>query len=781
MLSKQLESVLTTAVREVKRRNHEFLTLEHLLFAMVMDESGRAILMECGADVLKLRNQLERFFIDHMEVMPSTAPSEVVQTLGVQRVLQRAILHMQSAGKEKVEVGDVIAAMFDEEDSYAVYFLKSQGVSRLDVLEYISHGQPAKLGVSEQKPCEGGVCGKDKETKFLSQFTVDLVAKARAGQVDPLIGRDEEMRRTIQVLARRRKNNPIYVGDAGVGKTAMAEGLALQIVNGDVPEAFKKAQIYALDMGALLAGTKYRGDFEQRLKGVLNELKGDPDAILFVDEIHTIVGAGATSGGTLDASNILKPLLASGQIRCIGSTTYEEYKNVFEKDRALSRRFQRIEIPEPSVSDTVEILKGLKPYYEEHHGVRYTGAALKSAAELSARYIQDRKLPDKAIDVIDESGAVCKLTRKCKNQVISVHEIEEVIARMARIPPQRVSASDRGRLHDLEGQLKQLVFGQDGAIEAIARAIKRSRAGLGQATKPLGNFLLVGPTGVGKTELAKQLASVLGVAFVRYDMSEYMEKHAVSRLIGSPPGYVGFDQGGLLVDDIRKNPYSVLLLDEIEKAHPDIFNILLQVMDYATLTDNSGRKADFRHVILLMTSNAGTREMSKSSIGFGQGLEADLDKAMGEVERLFSPEFRNRLDAVVRFDALSGEIMGRIVDKFVAELNDQLKPKKVVVSLTGAAREYLAEKGHDPAFGARPMARVIQTELKDRLADAILFGELQKGGSVLVDRAREQPKGKGRKAKAAAEAAALTFGITPGAKAKSADSDEEAALPETAS
>ncbi|EPR31556.1 ATP-dependent Clp protease, ATP-binding subunit clpA [Alkalidesulfovibrio alkalitolerans DSM 16529] len=748
MLSKRLESVLTSAVREVKRRNHEFLTLEHLLYAMVQDESGQEILTACGADSDKLKLQLERFFIDHMEILPESHPTEVVQTLGVQRVLQRSIMHMQSAGKSKVEVGDVMAALFDEDDSYAVYFLKAQGVTRLDVLEYISHGvEEAGEGLTDlneeirqgkAKPA----AENDKDAKFLEQFTVCLTDKAKKGEIDPLIGRDPEMKRTIQVLARRRKNNPIYVGDAGVGKTAMAEGLALKIASGDVPESFRDVEIFALDMGSLLAGTKYRGDFEQRLKGVVSAIKKRENAILFVDEIHTIIGAGATSGGTLDASNILKPMLASGEIRCIGSTTYEEYKNVFEKDRALSRRFQKIEVAEPTVEQAVEILKGLKPYYEDHHGVRYTHGALKAAAELSARYINDRFLPDKAIDVIDESGALCKLERtSCKNKVISVKDVEEVIARMARIPQRRVSHGDRGKLKDLEAELKKLVYGQDKAVEIISRSIKRSRAGLGNESRPLGSFLLMGPTGVGKTELAKQLAAVLGVSFLRYDMSEYMEKHAVARLIGSPPGYVGFDQGGLLVDDVRKNPYSVLLLDEIEKAHPDVFNILLQVMDYATLTDNNGRKADFRHVVILMTSNAGAREMSKASMGFGQGREADVEKGMKEVERLFSPEFRNRLDAVVQFGPLSQEIMEMIVDKFMAEVAAQMKARKIGLELTPKARAWLAQKGFDPAFGARPLSRVVQSEIKDPLADEILFGSLKAGGTAVIDLGEDEKGG----------------------------------------
>jgi ATP-dependent Clp protease ATP-binding subunit ClpA len=734
MLSKKLEKVLTTAVKEVKRRNHEYLTLEHLLYAMLLEETGRDILVHCGANVVRLKHQLERFFTDHMEALPQNTDAEVVQTISVQRVLQRAIMQMQSSGKQQVEVGDVLAAIFDEEDSYAVYYLKSHGVSRLDVLEYISHGAGREQASAEGGEGEAGA----KSGSALEQYTVDLVAKAKKGEIDPLIGRDQELTRTIHVLLRRRKNNPIFVGDPGVGKTALAEGLALRIVQGDVPESFKDTLIYALDMGALLAGTKYRGDFEARLKGVLSELEQKPGAILFVDEIHTIVGAGATSGGTLDASNILKPVLGSGKLRCIGSTTYEEYKNHFEKDRALSRRFQKIDVGEPSIDEAVEILKGLRSYYEAHHGVRYTPAALRAAVELSSRHINDRFLPDKAIDVIDEAGAVRKLAGTAGKGAIGVAEMEKVVASMAKIPAARVTSSDKVRLENLEGELKNLIFGQDQAVEAIAKAILRSRAGLANAGKPTGSFLLAGPTGVGKTELAKQLATVLGINFVRFDMSEYMEKHAVARLIGSPPGYVGFEQGGLLTDAIRKNPYSVLLLDEIEKAHPDMFNILLQVMDYATLTDNNGRKADFGHVVLLMTTNAGAREMAAKSIGFGSGKPEDTtEKGLKAVNRLFSPEFRNRLDGIVSFKSLSPEVMERIVHKYLHELNAQMAEKRVFVRLTQAAVTRLAEKGFDPDYGARPLARIIQEEIKDALAQEMLFGKLQKGGEAQIDAAPE--------------------------------------------
>ncbi|WP_449242857.1 ATP-dependent Clp protease ATP-binding subunit ClpA [Desulfovibrio sp.] len=748
MLSKGLENALTAAVAEVKRRKHEYLTLEHLLYALCLEPGGESVLSACGADVAKLREQLQGFFTENLEVLPEGAESEVIQTLGVRRVLQRAVWQKRAAGKETVEVGDVLAALFEEEDSYAVYFLRSHGVSRLDVLEHISHGMPAsEQGGWEATPrrqAPGGRPGAPQpqapgpdpgKKSALEEFTSNLTERAAQGGIDPLIGRSEELARTVQVLARRRKNNPIFVGDPGVGKTAMAEGLALMIVDKKAPRQFWDSQVYALDMGALLAGTKYRGDFEARLKGVLAELKREPGAILFVDEIHTIVGAGSVSGGSLDASNILKPFLASGEVRCIGSTTYEEYKNHFEKDRALSRRFQKIEISEPTVEQTVDILKGLKPYYEEHHEVSYTQNALRAAAELAARHINDRYLPDKAIDVIDEAGALYRLSgRPRKDNAIKVADIEKVVARMARIPARRLTVSDRGRLKDLEEDLRAVVFGQDEAVAALSKAIKRARAGMKQPGRPMGSFLLTGPTGCGKTELAKQLARVLGVQFLRFDMSEYMEKHAVARLIGAPPGYVGFDQGGLLTESIRKNPHCVVLFDEIEKAHPDVFNILLQVMDYATLTDNNGRKADFRQVVLLMTSNAGAQDMAKAGIGFTRNDKADRKStSLKAIERLFSPEFRNRLDAVVPFGALNPEIMARIVDKFIGELNGQLKERRVSVRLTEAARALLAEKGYDPAFGARPMARVIQTEIKDAIADELLFGELQKGGAVEVD------------------------------------------------
>jgi ATP-dependent Clp protease ATP-binding subunit ClpA len=754
MLGKRLEAVLSDAVSEVRKRNHEFLTLEHILFAITRDDQGRHILSGCGADADALSKRLEVFFSSHLEPLPADTPTEVVQTLGVQRVLQRAVMQMQSASKDKVEVGDLLAALFEEEDSYAVYFLRSQGVTRLDVLEFISHAMGSEEW-SEKEGVQGDGEGSGRPDA-LAQFCVDLTTKAREGQIDPLIGRTEELERTVQVLARRRKNNPLYVGEPGVGKTALAEGLALRIVNGHVPDSFLEASVYALDLGALLAGTKYRGDFEARLKGVIKELTSIEGAILFIDEIHTIVGAGATSGGSMDASNILKPVLASGTIRCIGSTTYEEYRNHFEKDRALSRRFQKIDVPEPTTDECLEILKGLKPYYEEHHGVRYTHPAIKAAVELSSRYINERFLPDKAIDVIDEAGAAYRLrSANRKRNTITAGDIERVVARMARIPEQHVSAGDRLKLANLDSTLKGMVFGQDEAVDVVCRAILRSRAGLGRDDRPTGSFLFYGPTGVGKTELAKQLAQTLGVQFLRYDMSEYMEKHAVSRLIGAPPGYVGFDQGGQLTDAIRKHPYAVVLMDEIEKAHPDIFNILLQVMDYATLTDNTGRKADFRNVILIMTSNAGAREMAAKAIGFGSVVETDVtSRGLKEVEKTFSPEFRNRLDALVPFHGLSEEIMLNIVDKFVAELEGQMKEKRVRIEMTDAARKRLAKLGYDPAFGARPMRRAIRRGLEDDIAREVLFGALQRGGIVKVG-ARKLKASEGK------DVSGLTFTFTP--------------------
>ena len=730
MLSMHLEQAIANAVHEVQERNHEFLTLEHLLYGIAQEDQGYFILEQAGADVPSLLNRVEVFFSSHLEPLPEDVPTEIIRTISVQRVLQRAAMQMQASGREVVEIGDVLAAIFEEEDSYALYFLRHMEVTRLDILEVVSH---------EMDGSEWAMMGEEgsneSRTDSLTEFCVDLTEKAKQGEIDPLIGRKAELERTIQVLARRRKNNPLFVGEPGVGKTALAEGLAVRIIDGNVPESFYDAQIYALDMGALLAGTKYRGDFESRLKGVIQDLKKIEGAILFIDEIHTIVGAGATTGGSMDASNILKPVLASGGIKCIGSTTYEEYKNHFEKDRALSRRFQKIDVPEPTTDECMAILKGLKPYYEEHHGVRYSQPAIKAAVELSARYITERFLPDKAIDVIDEAGAAYRLhgTHR-KSNTITANDIERVVAKIARIPEQRVSTGDRQKLSGLVDDLKAQVYGQDKAVEIVGKAILRSRAGLGRDDRPTGSFLFYGPTGVGKTELARQLSEQLGVQFLRYDMSEYMEKHAVSRLIGAPPGYVGFDQGGQLTDAVRKHPHAVVLLDEIEKAHPDIFNILLQVMDYATLTDNSGRKADFRNIILIMTSNAGAREMAAKSIGFGAQAEVDVaQRGLKAVERTFSPEFRNRLDAMVPFHGLGEPIMERIVDKFVTELEEMLKSKRVQIELTDAARKRLAVKGYDNAFGARPMRRVIRTGLEDAIAHEVLFGDLQKGGIATVD------------------------------------------------
>jgi ATP-dependent Clp protease ATP-binding subunit ClpA len=736
MISKELSATLGLAVKEAKKRRHEYVSTEHILFAILFDNTGIQIIEGCGGVVEELKRDLEKFFDERVESIPEGQEYVLQQTLGFQRVIQRAVNHARSAEKAEVNVSDIMASIFLEKDSFAEYFLTSQGLTRLDVLSYISHEaevDPFQPGRSDpNKMAES----KDKKegTNPLEAFTVDLVERAEEGLLDPLIGREIELERTLQVLCRRRKNNPVFVGDPGVGKTAIAEGLAQRIQSGEVPELLAKVRIYALDLGGLLAGTKYRGDFEKRLKGVINELKKRPDAVLFIDEIHTIVGAGATSGGSMDASNILKPVLTSGELRCIGSSTYEEYKNHFEKDRALSRRFEKIEIAEPSVPQTVKILKGLKSRYEEHHGIVYTDTALKAAAELSAKYVNDRFLPDKAIDVIDEAGAFVRLTGSSRRTKINPADIEKIVAKMAKIPPQSVSTSDKVKLEQLESHLKKVVFGQDAAIASLATSIKRSRAGLGTPGKPVGSFLFTGPTGVGKTEVALQLANLLDVEFLRFDMSEYMEKHAVARMIGAPPGYVGFDQGGLLTDGIRKHPHSVLLMDEIEKAHPDIYNILLQVMDHATLTDNNGKKADFRNVILIMTSNAGTREMGTATIGFGDKTKDTQAKGQKAIERFFSPEFRNRLDGTILFHALTVDIMEQIVDKFINELNDQMAGKKVYVNISDAVRNWLAREGYDPSYGARPLGRVIQKEIKDRLADEILFGKLVKGGVVFVDR-----------------------------------------------
>jgi len=733
MISKELSETLGFAVREAKRRRHEYVCIEHLLFAILYDSEGIEIIENCGGSVESLKNALELFLSQQMESVPEENEYVLQQTVGFQRVIQRAINHVRSAEKQQVDVSDILASIFQEKDSHAEYFLSSEGITRLDILNYISHNVSKPMDKGLDPFVKTDRSEKKRKTDALEAFTIDLVKYAALGKLDPLIGRDLEMERTIQVLCRRRKNNPIFVGDPGVGKTAMAEGLAIRINDGFIPELLKNVRIYSLDLGGLLAGTKFRGDFEQRLKGVLSSLKQKKDAILFIDEIHTTVGAGATSRGSMDASNILKPALATGELRCIGSTTYEDYKNFFEKDRALSRRFEKIEILEPPVKETFQILKGLRSRYEEHHGIVYTDQALKAAAELSAKYINDRYLPDKAIDVIDEAGAFVRLSNLPHRKKINPKDIEKIVAKMARIPTISVSTPDRTKLENLEEKIKEMVFGQDNAIKSLVTSIKRSRAGLGAPERPIGSFLFAGPTGVGKTEVSLQVARILGVHFLRFDMSEYMEKHAVARLIGAPPGYIGFDQGGLLTDDIRKHPYSVLLFDEIEKAHPDMFNILLQVLDHATLTDNNGKKADFRNVIIMMTSNAGTREMSTQTIGFGDKQYDTENKGKQAIEKFFSPEFRNRLDGIIHFNALNEDIMKKVVDKFMNELKGQLVAKKVSINLSSDARTWLAKKGHDPRYGARPLSRLIQTEIKDVLSDEILFGRLDKGGNVLID------------------------------------------------
>lgn len=734
MISKELSETLGFAVKEAKKRRHEYVCVEHVLFAILHDETGIDIVENCGGNVENLKSSLEDFFAERVEQIPEGNEYVLQQTIGFQRVIQRAVNHARSSEKPEVAVGDILASIFQEKNSHAESFLKSEGINRLDVLNYISH----RIPTPDVRPEGGGFArpGKKEKRKTsdpLELFTIDMMQRAAQGKLDPLIGREVELERTMQVLCRRRKNNPVFVGDPGVGKTAMAEGLAQRIHDGKVPDILKDIRIYALDLGALIAGTKFRGDFEQRLKGVIEKLKNDKQAILFIDEIHTIVGAGATSSGSMDASNILKPVLGMGDIRCIGSTTYEEYKNHFEKDRAFSRRFEKIEISEPPLKETVKILKGLKSRYEDHHQILYTEPALKAAVDLSAKYLNDRYLPDKAIDVIDEAGAFVNLAGAANRKKIHPADIERIVAKMARIPTRSVSSNDKTKLASLADHLKEFVFGQDDAIRSLVTSIKRSRAGLGVPGHPIGSFLFTGPTGVGKTEVALQIARNLGVEFIRFDMSEYMEKHAVARLIGAPPGYIGFDQGGLLTDGIRKHPYSVLLLDEIEKAHQDLFNILLQVLDHATLTDNNGKKADFRNVIIIMTSNAGTREMSSQTIGFGDPKGDTAFKGKKAIEKIFSPEFRNRLDSIITFQPLTIEIMEMIVDKFVNELNEQLIPKKVFVSLSSGARHWMAKHGHDPQYGARPLSRLMQTEIKDVLSDEILFGKLEKGGEVFVD------------------------------------------------
>jgi len=737
MLSRNLEKTLHRALNIATDHKHEYSTLEHLLMSLTEDQDSIAVMLACGVNVERLSSELKAFLESELDELINPEMGEPKPTAGFQRVIQRAVIHVQSSGREEVTGANVLVALFSERESHAVYFLQLQDISRLDAVNYISHGIAKVPGVSQSRTVHGSdedaqeddVVRKGDEA--LAAYCVDLNNKARDGKIDPLIGRQAEVDRTIQILCRRSKNNPLYVGDPGVGKTAIAEGLAKRIVDGDVPQVLAKAIIYSLDMGALLAGTRYRGDFEERLKNVMKELEAAEHGVLFIDEIHTVIGAGATSGGSLDASNILKPALQNGGLRCMGSTTYKEYRGYFEKDRALVRRFQKIDVHEPSIEDAVKILKGLKPYYENHHNVRYTAEAIRAAVELSARYINDRKLPDKAIDVIDEVGASRMLVPENKRKkTVSLKDVEDVVAMIARIPPKSVSKDDRETLKSLERDLKTVVFGQDKAIETLSSAIKLSRAGLRDPEKPIGSYLFSGPTGVGKTEVAKQLAHVLGVELVRFDMSEYMERHSVSRLIGAPPGYVGFDQGGLLTDSIDQQPHSVLLLDEIEKAHPDLFNILLQVMDHGKLTDNNGKSVDFRNVVLIMTTNAGAADMAKATIGFER--EERVGEDLEAIEKMFTPEFRNRLDATVPFMVLPPEIVTRVVDKFVMELEVQLDDRNVVIELTDSAREWLAQKGYDPKYGARPLSRVIQEYIKKPLAEELLFGKLSKGGAVLV-------------------------------------------------
>ncbi|MEL0642103.1 ATP-dependent Clp protease ATP-binding subunit ClpA [Pseudoalteromonas aliena] len=735
MLNKDLELTLNAAFREARTRRHEFMTVEHLLLALLDNPSAGEALNACGVNLSGLKTELLEFIDETTPVIPDLEEERETQpTLGFQRVLQRAVFHVQSSGKNEVTGVNVLVAIFSEQESQAVYLLKKHDVSRLDIVNFISHGiskADDELGDDSDDIHEEVQEVQNEEASKLDSFTTNLNAQAREGNIDPLIGRDNEVERAVQVLCRRKKNNPLLVGEAGVGKTAIAEGLAYRIVNEQVPEVIADAVVYSLDMGALLAGTKYRGDFEKRFKSLLKELQAQPGSILFIDEIHTIIGAGAASGGVMDASNLLKPLLSSGKLRCMGSTTYNEYKNIFEKDRALVRRFQKIDVLEPSVADTTKILNGLKERYEEHHGIRYTQKALKAAAELSAKYINERHLPDKAIDVIDEAGANQRLQPSSKRKkTIGVADIELIISKMARIPAQNVSSTDKETLKNLDRNLKMLVFGQDQSIDALTSAIRLSRSGLSSEEKPVGSFLFAGPTGVGKTEVTKQLAKCMGVEFIRFDMSEYVERHAISRLIGAPPGYVGFEQGGLLTEAVIKNPHAVVLLDEIEKAHPDIYNILLQVMDHGTLTDNNGRKADFRNVVVVMTTNAGVQETTRKSIGFSE--QDHTHDAMGEINKVFSPEFRNRLDNIIWFNHLERDVILLVVDKFIVELQAQLDKKSVNLELTSKAREWLADKGYDKAMGARPMARVIQEELKKQLANEILFGELVDGGTVKI-------------------------------------------------
>jgi ATP-dependent Clp protease ATP-binding subunit ClpA len=745
MLSRNLEQTLHRALGLANERRHEYATLEHMLLALTDDTDAATVLRACGVDVDKLKRDLTEFLDKDLAGLVSERGGDPKPTAGFQRVVQRAAIHVQSSGRDEVTGANVLVALFSERESHAVYYLQLQDMTRLDAVNFISHGIAKAPGRAQQRPVQGAPSANpsaeegEKEEKprggrnqdALSNYCVNLNKKAQQGKIDPLIGRDQEIERTIQILCRRTKNNPLYVGDPGVGKTAIAEGLAKRIIEGEVPEVLQKSTIYALDMGSLLAGTRYRGDFEERLKAVVSELEQQPGSVLFIDEIHTVIGAGATSGGAMDASNLLKPALAQGSLRCIGSTTYKEYRNYFEKDRALVRRFQKIDVNEPSVEDAVKILQGLKTNYEKHHKVKYTPEAIRAAVELSAKYIHDRKLPDKAIDVIDEVGASRMLLPEGKRRKnVTLKDVEEIVAKIARIPPKSVSADDKETLRNLERDLKAMVFGQDKAIEALSAAIKLSRAGLRDPEKPIGNYLFSGPTGVGKTEVAKQLAKTLGIELIRFDMSEYMERHSISRLIGAPPGYVGFDQGGLLTDSIDQHPHAVLLLDEIEKAHQDLYNILLQVMDHGKLTDHNGKTVDFRNVILIMTTNAGAADLAKPAIGFGRETRAGEDQEA--IQRLFTPEFRNRLDAIVPFSGLTSEIVGQVVEKFVMQLEAQLADRNVTIELSSAAKEWLAEKGFDPLYGARPLARVIQEYVKKPLAEELLFGKLTKGGAVKV-------------------------------------------------
>ncbi len=743
MLSRNLEQTLHRALSLASDRRHEYATLEHLLLGLIDDNDAATVLRACGVDLDRLRGELGEFLDKDLSGLATDRAGDPKPTAGFQRVVQRAAIHVQSSGREEVTGANVLVALFSERESHAVYFLQLQDMTRLDAVNFISHGIAKAPGKSASRPVQGssqsdGHHEQEREEKpgrrnqdALSNYCVNLNKKAMAGKIDPLIGRELEIERTIQILCRRTKNNPLYVGDPGVGKTAIAEGLAKRIVEGDVPEVLAKSTIFALDMGALLAGTRYRGDFEERLKAVVSELENMAGAILFIDEIHTVIGAGATSGGAMDASNLLKPALASGTLRCIGSTTYKEFRNYFEKDRALVRRFQKIDVNEPTLEDSVKILRGLKINYEKHHKVRYTDEAIRAAVELSAKYINDRKLPDKAIDVIDEVGASRMLLPENKRRkMVTLKDVEEIVAKIARIPPKSVSADDKETLRNLERDLKSMVFGQDKAIEALAAAIKLARAGLREPEKPIGNYLFSGPTGVGKTEVARQLAATMGIELIRFDMSEYMERHSVSRLIGAPPGYVGFDQGGLLTDAIDQHPHAVLLLDEIEKAHPDLFNILLQVMDHGKLTDHNGKTVDFRNVILIMTTNAGASDLAKEAIGFGRDQREGEDEEA--IKRLFTPEFRNRLDATITFAGLTPEIVGRVVEKFVMQLEAQLADRNVTIELSSAAKEWLAERGYDRLYGARPLARVIQEHIKKALAEELLFGRLVRGGAVKV-------------------------------------------------